>query len=104
MLKTHQRLTGTAGLLRDAVVRGAEARALEALLRLDAAVDLERDDAEARGLREEDRRALAEAPCFVFLGAITSESCGQASDVTTGQILAQAFANLQVEVHVVRQR
>jgi hypothetical protein len=56
---------------------------LEALERRDEAVDdgVARDDAAARELREfEDRRAFAEAPCFVFLGAITSESCRQASD------------------------
>jgi hypothetical protein len=49
---------------------------------LDAAVR-ERvfEDAAARELRAlEVRRAFAEAPCFVFLGAITSESCMQASE------------------------
>lgn len=40
-----------------------------------------REDVLDRVLRAapEDRRFFAEAPCFVFLGVITSESCVQAS-------------------------
>lgn len=52
--------------------------------------DLVREDAEAREPPLEDRRAFAEAPCFVFLGAITSESYGQASDVRAAQSLPQS--------------
>lgn len=70
-----------------AVLRGAAAlaRAVDPLR--DAAL-LEREDEAAREPPEEVRRALAEAPCFVFLGAITSESYGQASDVILARIVA----------------
>jgi hypothetical protein len=69
-----------------AVLRGEERAAplrgaVHARPRADVPLAREREDAVARERPVwEVRRPFAEAPCFVFLGAITSESCGQASD------------------------
>jgi len=71
-----------AGLLAGLVPLRVDARRDPALRGVEVAEEdvREREDAVARGLRfAEFRGPLAVAPCFVFLGAITSESYGQAS-------------------------